>query len=125
MLKVLIIDDDADLCETYRDVLQADGYDVYAVGTLTEGLALLTGMLPKVVILDLNIRGNKGEIALILARKNTRMTESKIIIVSGYPERAQKAAADWGADGWMGKPVSPAELRAAVKAQVEGTIAGE
>jgi DNA-binding response OmpR family regulator len=125
MAKVLIIDDDADLRDTYKDVLEADGYDVYAVGTLTEGLALLTGMLPQVVILDLNIRGNKGEVALILARMNTRMKDSKVIIVSGYPERAQKAAAEWKADGWMGKPVSPAELRSAVKTYVEGNTQGE
>lgn len=119
MAKVLLIDDDAELRDTYQDILEAAGHEVKCAGTLTIALAMLPGFQPDVVFLDMQLNHSAGEVILILRRRNARLARTKFFIVSGFPERAARAAADWGADGWLGKPVSPADLRALVEGVVE------
>jgi DNA-binding response OmpR family regulator len=117
--KVLLIDDDVELRDTYQDILEAAGHQVRCAGTLTHALAILPAFQPHVAFLDMQLNQSAGEVILILRRRNSRLAHTKFFIVSGFPERAARAAADWGADGWLGKPVSPADLRTLVEGVVE------
>jgi DNA-binding response OmpR family regulator len=50
--KILVVDDDPNICLFCRTVLAADGHQVFTASTAREGLALMTAERPDLVILD-------------------------------------------------------------------------
>lgn len=116
MPKVLIVEDDVDVCETYTDILESAGYEVTALFDTTTAIEVLVRgrMRPDVVILDLNLRGVSGLVVLGLVRRMPRLSKTKVVIASGYPDLAQRALEEWGADIFIGKPVSVETLRTTV-----------
>jgi CheY-like chemotaxis protein len=111
---VLIVEDDADLREVYAEALESLGHQVEAVGTGSEALRWLPKITPDIVILDIQLPGASGGLILSYIRRYRRLTDTRVIIVSGYPELAQSALEIWGADLYLRKPVSPSDLKAAV-----------
>ena len=54
--KILIIDDDPDLCAALSEALTADGYRVYCASQGSDGLALMRDKRPDLVFLDIIMR---------------------------------------------------------------------
>ena len=52
MFKILIVDDDPDMVEAGRIVLEREGYEVEGASNVTEGLAKLEESKPDLLILD-------------------------------------------------------------------------
>jgi DNA-binding response OmpR family regulator len=118
MGKILIVDDDIEICDTFSDILRHAGYDVYVVKSGTEAFRALRRVSPDVVLLDMNMPGVSGVLTLSFIRHVTRLAHIRIIIVSGHPELAANAKAVWGADLSLTKPVSPRQLLDAVGSYV-------
>jgi len=114
MGKVLIVDDDVEICETFSDILTHAGYDVRIVKSGTEAFRELRRVIPDVVLLDMQMPGVSGVLTLSFIRHLSRLTHTKIIIISGHPELAASAKAVWGADLSLTKPVLPKQLLEAV-----------
>lgn len=114
MSKVLIIDDDDEICETFSDILKHAGHDVHVLKTGAEAFRVLPKLLPNIVLLDMNMPGVSGVLTLSFIRRLSRLSQTKVIIVSGHPELAESAKAIWGADLFLCKPVSPKQLVEAV-----------
>lgn len=111
----MVVEDDIDLRETYQDVLEADGHKVLGVASAVTALTKLPIFVPDVILLDMQIKGGTGEVVLLFMRKNHKLEDTRVYIVSGFPERAKYAAEHWATDGWLAKPVSLATLRAIVR----------
>jgi DNA-binding response OmpR family regulator len=111
---VLVVEDDSDLRETYAEALKSLGHQIHAVSTGSEALRWLPKITPDIVILDMQLPGASGGLILSYIRRYRRLVDTRVIIVSGYPDLAQGALDIWGADLYLRKPVSPSELRAAV-----------
>jgi DNA-binding response OmpR family regulator len=116
MAKVLVVEDDIDLCETYADALGAAGHTVYSVFTGNEAVDSLVHrrIVPDVVVLDLQLPGNSGIIILGVIRGMVRLRKTKVIIASGHPDTGQWAVAQWGADLFLQKPISLDKLKRTV-----------
>jgi len=114
MSKVLIIDDDAEICETFSDILKHAGHDVHILKTGAEAFRVLPKLVPDVVLLDMHMPGVSGVLTLSFIRRLSRLSQTKVIIVSGHPELAESAKAIWGADLFLAKPVTPKQLVEAV-----------
>jgi DNA-binding response OmpR family regulator len=114
MGKVLVIDDDREISETFSDILQHAGHDVYVANSGAEAFKLLRRLTPDVILLDMQMPDVSGMLTLSYIRHLTRLTQSRIIIVSGHPQMAISAQAIWGIDLYLNKPVSPRELLDAV-----------
>ena len=68
--KVLLVDDEPDAQQTYRDILESDGYEVTVAGTGEAAVALIDGYRPDVILLDIMLPGVDGiEIARRLSRR--------------------------------------------------------
>lgn len=108
MSKILVVEDDVDLCGTYQDALEAAGHTVQAVCTGTEAVDALIyrRFAPEIVILDLQLPGNSGIMILGVIRGLPRLHRTKVIIVSGHPDAGQWAVTQWGADLFLQKPVA-------------------
>jgi CheY-like chemotaxis protein len=53
--KVLIVDDDADLCEVMRHALESDHFEVFAAPDGRQGVQMMREHRPHLVLLDLNM----------------------------------------------------------------------
>lgn len=113
MKKILIIEDDINIAELERDYLQLNGYKTQITVNGSEGLNLaLTGGFD-VVIVDLMLPGKDG---LEIIREVRKKFEIPIIVVSAKSEDIDKIRGlDCGADDYLTKPFSPAELMARIK----------
>jgi len=60
MKKVLIIDDEVDLCLMIRQFLRKRNYDVHIAHTLNDGLSHLNAITPDVLFLDNNLPDGLG-----------------------------------------------------------------
>jgi len=114
MSKVLIIDDDEEICETFSDILHHAGHDVHILKSGAEAFRVLPKLIPDVVLLDMHMPGISGVLTLSFIRRLSRLSHTRVIIVSGHPELAESAKAIWGADLFLAKPVSPKQLVEAV-----------
>ncbi len=86
--RILIIDDDADFVDGYRDLLGRDGYVVESAATEAEANARIAERDWGVIILDQKLRGPGGpDSGLDLAAVAVRTApEAKVIIATGYAE---------------------------------------
>ncbi|MCW5770231.1 MAG: response regulator [Rhodospirillaceae bacterium] len=114
-LRLLIIDDEPDICEFVRDIAEGEGYEVVTSTRAEDFKAALVAAEPQVIVLDLTLPGTDGiELLHYLAEMGTR---ARILIVSGYDEGIRRMAYTIGAArgldmaGVLPKPVRVAELR--------------
>lgn len=116
MHKILIIEDDINIAELERDYLKLNGY---AADIESEGDKALTKALNggyDVIIVDLMLPGKSGFDIIKEVRKKY---EIPIVVVSARTEDIDKIRGlDYGADDYLTKPFSPAELAARIKSHI-------
>lgn len=116
MKNVLIIEDDINIADLERDYLKLNGYltDIETDGDRACTKAL-TGKYD-VIIVDLMLPGKSGFEIIKEVRKKY---EIPIIVVSARMEDIDKIRGfDYGADDYLTKPFSPAELTARIKSHI-------
>jgi two-component system, OmpR family, phosphate regulon response regulator OmpR len=111
--RIVVVDDEEDVRDTFAEYLTMRGYDV---STAESGEALRArveeGPLD-LVLLDLNLPGEDG---LTLARFLREETEAAIIMVTAAAEPVDRVIGlELGADDYIGKPCDLRELAARVK----------
>lgn len=112
MPTVLIADDDPAFLFAVTTLLDASGYSVDTAGTLAEALDRFPRSHPDVVIVDLHMPGNGMRLVEAFAAD----TAVPVMVLSGDHEEAVKVAAlDAGAEDYVTKPFSAAELLARIR----------
>jgi DNA-binding response OmpR family regulator len=116
MKRVLIIEDDRDIAELERDYLQLNGYKADIAGDGLQGLKKAVSGMYDVVVVDLMLPYKDGYEIIREIRKNK---EIPVIVVSAKNEDIDKIRGlDFGADDYLTKPFSHAELTARIKAHI-------
>ncbi len=117
MCKIVIIEDDIDICNMIKKFLENNKYSVqYALNGI-EGINLCKSFVPDLIILDIMLPGLNGDDVLQKLRK---FTNAPVIVVSAKTMVQTKIELlKIGADDYMTKPFSPSELVARVKAHME------
>lgn len=110
MQKILIVEDDADLVETYTDFLEAHNYTVASVARANEAIGQVISFRPRVVLLDLNLAGYSGTVVINIVRRYQFLSETKIVVVTGHPEMLAGNANASRVDYILSKPVSNEQL---------------
>lgn len=108
---VLVVDDDEVVRRSYQRSLQAANCNV-EVDAAVNGEQALKALESKrfdVVLLDLRMPGMDGMTVLKSIKRD--WPASGVIIITGYPTvETAKEAIRLGADDYLAKPVSPAEI---------------
>jgi CheY-like chemotaxis protein len=121
--KAVVIDDEPDTT-TYLSALLSDhGWRVRCANRAEEGLALLAEERPDVLLLDLVMPDRGGLSVLVAVRKDPKLTDLPIVVVSGVQ---QSLTADYHAflgrfkhfhpDAYLDKPVDPKQLLETIEA---------
>jgi len=117
MKHILIIEDDINIAELERDYLQLNGFQVEITPDGAEGLKKAMSGVYDVILVDLMLPNMDGYDIIKQVRKRW---EIPIIVVSARNEEIDKIRGlGFGADDYMTKPFSPAELAARVKSHIE------
>jgi two-component system KDP operon response regulator KdpE len=118
---ILVIDDDPAIRDSLSNELRASGYSTIGASDGREGLREFESRAPDLVLTDLAMPRSDG-FELISAVRATSRTP--IIVLSVRGNDADKIRAlDLGADDFVTKPFSVAELLARVRAQLRRTSA--
>lgn len=112
--RILVVDDDKNICELVRLYLKKDGYDVITANDGHAALKVFRENKLAAVILDIMLPGIDG----IDVLKEMRKTSSiPVIMLTAKGETLDKVLGlELGADDYMVKPFEPNELMARVKA---------
>jgi two-component system KDP operon response regulator KdpE len=112
--KILVVDDDPQIRRVMKATLVGHGYEVTEARTGEEALEGLSGEMPNLVLLDMNMPGMGG---LETCRAIRSGSDIPVIILSVRNTQKDKVAAlDAGADDYVTKPFGIEELLARIRA---------
>lgn len=115
--KILIVDDEQDLCDILQFNLQQEGYDVVAVNSAEQALSILGHTSVALVILDVMMDGMDGfQMASVM--KHTPVLAGIPIIFTTALDSEENIVKglNIGADDYVTKPISMRQLKARVSA---------
>lgn len=122
-LHILIVDDDAEICELVRQFLEPHGFQVTAVPDGEAMRAALETGVFDLIILDLMLPGEDG---LVLCRQLRTIGRIPIIFVTALNSEADRVVGlEMGADDYLAKPFSARELLARIRAILRRTAPSE
>ena len=110
--RILVIDDDVELCQLLTNYLAHDGFQIVAVYDGREGLERALSGEFALVILDLMLPGMDGTEVLSRIRSRSGLP---VIMLSARGEDADRIhGLEGGADDYVPKPFNPRELSARI-----------
>ena len=113
--RILLVDDDAEIVESLRLALEAQGYTVLVARDGNQGLALTERENPDLVILDMMMPKRSGFLVLEKMRR-TRETPLRVIMITANEGSRHKAYAEMlGVDDYIRKPFPMDRLIDSVK----------
>jgi CheY-like chemotaxis protein len=119
---VLVVDDDADICEVIQTILELNGYSVRTARDGLDALAQLrSGARPALIILDLMMPRMNGLQFRAEQERDPALSAIPVVILSG-DGRAESKAAALGLEG-LRKPVDLERLLATVQRVSQGAAA--
>ena len=119
MAQIVVMEDDAGTRLLISSVLKKDGHEVLAAEDGLQGLALVRGQGPDLVISDVQMPGLNGFDVVTAIRKDPQVAATPVILLTSLQERAHmRIGMNSGADDYITKPFQPRELREAVAAQL-------
>ena len=116
MINVLVVEDEENIRNIIKKVLEREGYHIYLAATSMEGLDIIDKVHIDLIVLDLMLPGADG---FEICKEVRTKLDIPIIMVSAKKEDIDKIRGlGLGADDYITKPFSPSELVARVKAHL-------
>jgi CheY-like chemotaxis protein len=118
--RILIIEDNPDVAQTLRELLEWSGCTVAVAYTGPAGVELAREFQPDVVLCDLGLPGMDGFQVAIRLRQDPDLALVRLIAVTGYgQEEDRRRSREAGFDRHLTKPVDFAELLQMLRVPVE------
>ena len=119
MGKILVSDDDKNICELLRLYLEKDGYEVSVANDGTQAIAKFNAESPDMVLLDIMMPGLDG---WQVCREIRKKSNCPIIMITAKGETFDKVLGlELGADDYVVKPFDTKEIVARIKAVMRRT----
>jgi DNA-binding response OmpR family regulator len=120
---VLVADDDDDILLLVTTRLKRDGFEVVAARNGIEALALAEEHVPRVAVLDVGMPGLDGIEVLRAIRGVEALEHTRVMLLTAKAQESDvRRGYDAGADAYIKKPFSPAELAGKVKELYDGAL---
>ena len=117
--KILVVDDDTNICELLRLYLTKEGYQVTTANDGEESLDKFNQVKPDMVLLDVMMPKMDG---LEVCRRIRKLGNTPVMMLTAKGETFDKVLGlELGADDYIVKPFAPAELLARVEGLLRHT----
>ncbi|MCG8456268.1 MAG: response regulator transcription factor [Holophagales bacterium] len=114
MPKVLLIDDDIELCTLHKEYLEVEGFEVHMAFDGELGIEKTRKEQPDIVVLDVMMPGIDGVETL---RRIRRTSNVPILMLTARGDDVDRIVGlELGADDYVAKPCTPRELSARLRA---------
>jgi two-component system response regulator HydG len=123
MKRILIVDDDRDMCNLLERYLQRKGFETEAANTGNRGIALFREKKFDIVLCDFRLGDTEGR--EVLMEMKSLNASIPVIIITGYSDI--KIAIDVikaGAFDYITKPLVPDEVLNVIHKAMNGTVSG-
>ncbi len=119
--RILVVDDEENLCLLYREELESEGYDVRTVNDAAKAMQLVESDPPDVVVMDIRMPRMDGIEAM--GRMLSRRNDLRIILNSAFSSYKDDFRS-WPAEDYVIKSADLGELKGAIRrALVRGRTA--
>jgi DNA-binding response OmpR family regulator len=119
---ILVVDDDAKIVRLVRTYLERDGFMVVTASDGPGALQAIEAHAPALVVLDLMLPELDGRAVIRAVRRDEESGRTPIIVLSARSSTIDRIAGlEDGADDYLPKPFSPAELVLRVKSILRRT----
>ncbi len=118
--KILVVDDEQNICETMRDILESRGYDVIVASNGVDGLRFCSEQPVNLIVLDLMMPRMDGYMFMERLkerweRENRRAPFPKILVLSALDSATDFGLAqNLGANRFLNKPFKAKEFLGAI-----------
>lgn len=114
MYRILVIDDDVELCELLADYLQPEGFAISTVQEASEGINHALSGDYDLVILDVMLPETNG--FEVLKRIRSKSSVAVLMLTARGEDLDRIIGLEIGADDYLPKPFNPRELIARIRA---------
>lgn len=111
--RVLVVDDDSTFRTSMRQFLLNEGFEVVTASNGQEGLLIADDVMPDIITLDILMPGRNGWSVLMSLKKNPRLENIPVIIISSAGDR--HISRRMGAFDYLQKPADWAMLDRMIK----------
>jgi two-component system response regulator RegX3 len=112
--RILLVEDEVSISEPLASALEREGFATIVAPTVTEGLAAFRTRSPELVLLDVMLPDGDGREVLRQIRNTSRVPV--IMLTARGDELDRVIGLELGADDYVAKPFSAAELVARIRA---------
>ena len=120
--RILVVDDNPQVCDAVKLMLDFDGHEVTVAGAAKAALAMLEQANFDLVITDFDMPGMKGD--ELAAAIKARSPQQPVVMITAYAEMIQASGNPLsGVDFVISKPFLLESLREAI-AKATGAVAG-
>ncbi len=123
MQRILIIDDEDDICMILSYSLRQAGYEVFTAHSAEEALPIITAEHPQLLLLDIMMDGMSGTELVAYMRNHNMLTMPVIFLTALGDETSVLKGFSLGADDYISKPFHIQEVIARVAAVLKRTSA--
>ena len=114
--KILMIDDDEDLRETMKIILESNGYDTISAENGTKGLKLLKKEKPDLILLDVTMPEIDGFQVLEKLKKDKNTVAIPVVMLTAREDvEYKRKAAQLFNEGYLTKPVEFSVLKSTIE----------
>lgn len=110
MNELLIVEDDPEMQEFYKDMLQGEPYTVTLVSNADEGLKKIKEKKFDIVILDILMDGLTGDRLFAILRRDPRYKDVPVIMASALDEKTYRCFQALGNVSFLEKPFDKEKL---------------
>lgn len=118
--KILVVDDEPDICQIIQHALNGQGYQTFAAYDGLAGKQAIEKLHPDLVILDLKMPKLNGYELTLLLKQDRRYADLPIIIMTSLTAESTKSDEEWraslGVSDFLSKPFETEELLTRVAA---------
>jgi CheY-like chemotaxis protein len=123
--KILSIEDYAEMQDMLKFGIQAMGYEFLAASDGMEGVKLAEKEQPDIILLDINMPGISGTETCLLLKKNPKTASIPVFMCTSESSmRIVEKAINYGADGYINKPVNMDYLKQKLAKELAKKAAG-
>ena len=110
MSRILILDDDKDLLIVIKSLLRKKGFDVVTCSNWSMAWDAVKAYKPQLILLDVFLPGTDGLDACKKLKSYKFSRHIPVIMFSSYPNIAETAINEFGADDFIAKPFETTEI---------------
>jgi signal transduction histidine kinase len=124
MTKILVIEDERQIRDEVMDWLQFEGYEVTGAANGRLGLEAAIRDIPDMIVCDIAMPEMDGHRVLLEVRSNPRLLNVPFVFLTASASHdSVRKGMDMGADDYLTKPFTHAEVMNAIRSRLEKKIA--